>query len=117
MNELDKAINGIIGQLQGSALKDATAAAGEVILKEVQSKAKGSIRNNVTIKTFPRKGGVRSTIQIDESVKGGENHHAVFLEYGTSHMPAQPFMRPAYDAAASRAVEVFASTLTASLEK
>jgi HK97 gp10 family phage protein len=36
---------------------------------------------------------------IADSAPGGAHHYAVFQEYGTQHLPAQPFMRPAVLAA------------------
>ncbi len=47
----------------------------------------------VVIKFLKRKG--MATASAGPTKKGS---HAVFLEFGTKNMPAQPFMRPAVDA-------------------
>jgi len=65
---------------------------------------KKSLRFVVTLK--PRKGSAEA--KAGPTKKGA---HAVFLEFGTVKMPAQPFMRPAADAkaeeAAQRAFDVY----------
>jgi HK97 gp10 family phage protein len=116
MDELDKAINDVIETMQGNVLS-AVEAAGNVVLNEVKIRAKGSIRDNLSIKVFRVKDGARASIQVDESAKGGDKHHAVFIEYGTSKMPAQPFMRPGYDASKVMALETFIEKLAAGMGK
>lgn len=39
------------------------------------------------------------------------SHYAHLVEFGTSHSPAQPFMRPAFDSAANDALQVYAREL------
>ena len=38
-------------------------------------------------------------VLIADSAPGGAHHYAVFQEYGTQHLPAQPFFRPAVQVA------------------
>jgi HK97 gp10 family phage protein len=40
-----------------------------------------------------------ATVEIVQSGPGGQEHKAIFLEYGTSKMPAHPFFRPGVEAA------------------
>lgn len=47
----------------------------------------------------------------------GNTPHWHLLELGTEHMPAQPFMRPAAQAKAGEAVNVFASELDKALTR
>lgn len=47
--------------------------------------------------------------------KGGDTYYWRFLEFGTSKMPARPFIRPAMDAA--QITDAYANTLSAAIEK
>lgn len=42
---------------------------------------------------------------VEDGVTAGEAYWWRFLEYGTMHMPAEPFVRPAVDQQANRAAE------------
>lgn len=110
-SELDTAIGDLIQEIDGSVV-DLTHAAGVEIFNEVHARAKGSIRDNLTITTQRTPTGAETVIQVEGSGPGGEEHHAVFLEYGTSKMPAAPFMRPGYLAGFRRAVDTFTSGLS-----
>lgn len=44
-----------------------------------------------------------AVVQIDDSGKGGIEHKAIFLEYGTVKMAPKPFFRPGVDAMRDRA--------------
>lgn len=49
--------------------------------------------------------------------KGKDFHYSWFLEEGTSHMPAQPFMRPAMNAQADTAMNAIVSDLQTAIFK
>ncbi len=49
--------------------------------------------------------------------KGGDTWYWRFLEFGTEHMPAKPFMRPAMDANYNRAAEVFIEEYKKALDR
>lgn len=48
---------------------------------------------------------------------GGDTYYWRFLEFGTSHMAAQPFMRPAADKAGQEAVNVFITQYGKAVER
>lgn len=50
-------------------------------------------------------------------INGEDCDYAGFVEYGTSRMSAQPFMRPALDQNMTRIPEVMIEQLTAAVEK
>lgn len=58
----------------------------------------GILKKSITTKMGRVKGGQR-TIEIGfkKGRPGGASWRAHFVEYGTAHSPAQPFMRPALD--------------------
>lgn len=116
MDEFSHKLNLMMSKLNGNALVEATDAAGQIIYNEIETRAKGSIKDNLTKETFKTKTGARSTIQVKKSAKGGIEHHAVFLEYGTVKMAAQPFMRPGFDASEAKALDKFVKILAKELE-
>lgn len=48
---------------------------------------------------------------------GGDTRHWRYVEFGTSEMPAQPFMRPAIPAGGEKAAAVIAEDLNKQLDK
>lgn len=113
--ELDRLLDDLISGLH-RGIPNATEAAGKVIFDEVQGRSKGSIKNNLALSVSEKRNGAEAVIEVKESAKGGEEHHAVFLEYGTSKMAAQPFMRPGFEAVKGKAVEEFNNQLANDLK-
>lgn len=58
-----------------------------------------------------------ATVQIRDSAVGEINEAAVFLEFGTSKMPAEPSFRPGFIAGRDDAVKAVADTLTEAISK
>jgi HK97 gp10 family phage protein len=66
-----------------------------------------SIHTRVMKSTAPGKASVRIGPAWAIYEKGGVEYGR-FAEFGTSKMPAQPFLRPALDAGADEALDIFA---------
>ena len=45
------------------------------------------------------------------------SYYGEFEEFGTSHQPAKPFIRPAFDAAGDDALEAFVSVITEEVDE
>lgn len=85
------------------------------------------IAKNIAVSTrvYPRLGEVRSRV----GVKGGarpdssrnpdpkNTGHFRFLEFGTSQMPAQPFLRPALENNIDKVISVFVTDLSSNIDK
>jgi hypothetical protein len=73
----------------------------------------GRLRDNITIRK------VRGTNQhqIKFAVGVGDAFWGMFLEFGTRFMAARPWMRPAFDAAASRVIDQIGSLLGKGIER
>lgn len=78
--------------------KDALEKAGEHLRKEIQ--------NNTPVRRSPKGGKLKMSITKEEVVDGkiqigpsqqGPAFRAHFVEFGTSHSRAQPFMRPTFE--------------------
>lgn len=63
---------------------------------------------------FTRRGALRVVVQIGTEK---DAYWGFFIEYGTSKMAAQPFMRPAFDAGAQDAVDAIAAVLRDEVER
>ena len=62
--------------------------------------ATGRLRDSIVLRASPRRraGVIALEIRTGPGQFEGETYYGGMVEYGTSKMPARPFMRPAYDA-------------------
>jgi len=58
----------------------------------------GALRESIHVEMSP--GGTNGEVVVGTS--GGPEYYAMFVEFGTAHMPARPFLRPAADAVRDR---------------
>ena len=85
----------------------------------------GDLARHLRASASPTPTGAAGVVEVADSAPGGAAHEAVFIEYGhhtcagehVRWVPPQPFMRPAFDAAAPAVVQRFADGLSASLEQ
>lgn len=116
-------------------LRDATRAGAEVIKQEVIKKAPvrtGKLKNNVVVLTQKarRRGDIASGVHIrgvnprtgksDNTMKAGNKRNAFywrFVELGTSHMPAHPFVRPAFDTRQEEATQVAMARMNRAIDE
>ncbi len=83
----------------------------------------GSLLNSVIVKKIPKSQTEMTSEHIvtvrgrgkprvsKKGVKQAQAPHASLVEYGTVHMPAEPYMRPAFDNGKSAALNVIVETL------
>ncbi|HAI49106.1 MAG TPA: hypothetical protein DCM53_04695 [Enterobacteriaceae bacterium] len=116
-------------------LRDATRAGAEVIKQEVIKKAPvrtGKLKNNIVVLTQKarRRGDIASGVHIrgvnlrtgnsDNTMKAGNKRNAFywrFVELGTSHMPAHPFVRPAFDTRQEEATQVAMARMNRAIDE
>jgi HK97 gp10 family phage protein len=119
------------------AARSATAAAATVVKKAAKANIRkapsvdtGSLLDAVITKRAPR-GETELTSEHLVTVRGrGKKRpysakgkriatapHAHLVEFGTVNMPAEPFMRPAFDSEKNRAADVIADRLRAAVTK
>lgn len=89
----------------------------------------GDLKANVIIKRLPKSQTPLTSEHIvtvrgrgkknSKAIKAGKRGapHAHFVEFGTVNMPAEPFLRPAFDQGKSRAVEAMIKRLKDRLAK
>jgi HK97 gp10 family phage protein len=143
LKELQNALNQLPKEIQGRPLRSAVSAAAKVIVDDVKARVPvgetgnlktavyryRSRRNSATGReTFfvgIRQGKAqfkdtaynRRRGRVGKSYKtAGEAYYWRFLEFGTAKMQAKPFLRPAFEANKSRAVEVIKDRLGKSIQ-
>lgn len=52
-----------------------------------------------------------TVVEVGPAQKPSDHFYGYFQEYGTAHHPAQPFMRPAFDAEAGKSLDVLSDEL------
>jgi len=115
---LDDALAGLLQALQGDVLQQCTQAAAAPLLQQAQQRvpvASGLVRNHLAAVSHHSANSASTAVQVLDSGPGGAAHAAIFVEYGTAHMPAQPFMRTAFAAAHDQALAAFTAALQARL--
>lgn len=83
-------------------------------VKDTAPKDTGALQANVTLRTSARKSGkVYARVGIKGGAKANPDTPYYFrmIEFGTQHMPAAPFMRPALEANASSILDAAADEL------
>jgi HK97 gp10 family phage protein len=78
-----------------------------------KSRDYGDLRDNIRV----RLAKARKENTITYNVTTGNAFWGYFLEYGTVNMPAQPWMRPAFDAFVGRATQVQIDRLKVGVER
>lgn len=144
LKELEKALKELPLEIQKRPLRSAISAGAKVIADEAISRAPegetGNLRKALyryrsrrqsatgkeTFLVGVRKGkGIYGNTRLNRRLNRvgkkyttqGEAYYWRFLEFGTSKMSAQPFLRPAYENAKERAVKVIKERLGKSIEQ
>lgn len=117
-HQLDAVLAQLINGLSGPALQHCTQAAAAPIVAQAQQRApvlRGDVRDRIGTVSSHTETSATTAVQVAESGPNGVAHEAIFLEYGTARMAAQPFMRPALAAAQGDALGAFAAALKSNL--
>ena len=123
LKKLDRKLKRLTESMAGTVLEKAGLKAAVPIMKameaRIQSPGKGGtgeMRRDLTIAVRrPRKKNTRVAISIGPGDDTGFRAH--FLEFGTRHAPAFPFMRPAIPAAANESLRVFKREIKTELKR
>lgn len=133
--ELGRRLSTLKSDMALKAARSATGAAAQVIKKTAVLKIDsnpsietGSMRGAVIVKRLP-KGESNLTSEHIVTVRGRgktskktgikqkDAPYAHYVEFGTVNMPAEPFLRPAFDQNKETAVQAMADRLKKQLEK
>lgn len=119
LEDLDRAFAGLQQALSGAQLQACTDAAAQPILQDAQQRVPrrtGETAHHLVARGSHSATSATTAIEVLDSWQGGEIHKAVFVEYGTENMPAEPFMRPAFETRQQVAVQTFEQAVTALLK-
>jgi HK97 gp10 family phage protein len=129
LQKLGETLDLFTQDVQRKMIRKAASAGIEVFRREIRAKAPVRVevgitgfRNTAKGKKQRQPGYLKKHIGRWSKVRSGESYsvmtgptpsafYAKFYELGTSHQPARPFMRPAFDSKNSEAQRVFADTL------
>lgn len=101
LDDMHAAIAALNRELE-SELPGIALAGAEIVEAEVAARAPrrtGALVSSLDAEAELRRGAASAVVQVDDSAKGGGEHYAIFIEYGTSRMAARPFFRPGVEAA------------------
>lgn len=135
LQELGAKLDKMFKDTAKKAIRKAIAPAAEVYRREIRAKA--PVRQEVGATGFRKTGKGKKNRQpgylkahIGRTIKANSDgslsafvgptksaFYGRFQEYGTSHQPARPFMRPVFDSKTEEAEKVFAETLKTEIEK
>jgi HK97 gp10 family phage protein len=135
LKELGEAFRRISHDMQIRAGRSATGAAATPIkrrairnIKSSPSVETGALSKSVIVKRLPKQQTPPDTSEHIVTVRGRGKKlksgrvqdsapHASKVEFGTVHMPAEPFLRPALDAGKGEAVEAMKKSLAKSIQR
>ena len=119
LRKLDRALQKLPEAVAGRALTKAALAAAKPIKQQMLGRVavdRGQMFIDLDARVSRANVGKRRvTISIGPSIQTGWRVH--FLEFGTQFQPAQPFMRPALDAAAPEAIRIFKRELKIQIKR
>jgi len=135
LRELGEAMRQLDADVALKLSWQATGAAAQVVKKRAQQKIEtspsvdtGNLRRSVIVKRMPK--GERGDLTAEHivTVRGRGKRtrkgnlqagapYAHFVEFGTVHMPAEPFLRPALEGGVREAVEAMRRRLEAGIIK
>jgi HK97 gp10 family phage protein len=133
-----KALPSEIGSKGGGPLRLALLTAAKVMRDDAQARAPvdtGRLKRNIIVfrDRDPRSSGVTEQYGVTfrrgkKGLRGRKRYHTTargekdafygrWVEFGTSKMPAQPFLRPAFEAKKMESAEVFRTKLADAIDK
>jgi HK97 gp10 family phage protein len=135
LKELGEAFRRLDADMQKRAGRSATSAAATPIkrrainnIRSSPSVETGALSKSVIVKRLPKNqtppGSSEHIVTVrgrGKKLKSGRRQdsapYASKVEFGTVHMPAEPFLRPALDAGKNEAIEAMKKSLAASIKR
>jgi HK97 gp10 family phage protein len=96
--------NALIAALPATVME-----AAQVIEHEIQQRAPehtGALERSIEVDQTAGATSATAVVQVDDSAQSGDEHYAIFQEFGTSKMAAKPFFRPGIESATDRSSQI-----------
>lgn len=116
MDALDKAVRKLPKNVQKRVLKGALRAGGRVIAKDAKQRVPvntGTLKKSIKVVAGKSKQN-GALVFVTTSKGGGAKYDAFYshmIEFGTSKMPARPFLRPAFDTTQQETIKAIGDAL------
>lgn len=97
---LDAALAQVQQATSGAALEAVLRSACQPMLEQAKRNAPvktGAVRDHIQLITRHTEHAATAVVEVADSGRGGQQHEAVFAEFGTAREAAKPFMRPAFE--------------------
>lgn len=122
LEELIKNLTALPDKLEKRVIRAAVRQGANVIKKKAQDYVpvdKGDLKKSIKVSGSKAKPGVIAfkVRPTGNKKKGISIFYGRFQEFGTSKMPAHPFMRPAYDEAGEDVLNVVINTIKSKLHE
>lgn len=124
MKEVQKALEQLPDKLQDRAVKNAMASGARLIRNEAKrlvpvGPGPSHLKDMIVVSRTVQVGGKRKSLkgEVVLGIKDEGRMYAHLIEFGASHMRAQPFMRPALDNKHAEAMRVIGTKLGKEVEK
>ena len=106
-----------VGRLENKALKNAA----EPVLEDAKATnafndRSGKLRKGLKVTNVKKKEGVKYILVGIDKSDNSKIYYGKFIEFGTSKMPARPFMQPAYEKNKDNIKRTIAETLKEGLK-
>ncbi len=115
LDELDKAIRKLPQNIQKRVLKGALRAGGRVIVKDAKQRVpvdSGTLKKSIVVVTGRSKEGALMFVTTKSSA-----FYSHLIEFGTSKMRPQPFLRPAFDNTQEEVIQAIGDKLADGIVK
>lgn len=131
LQQLGEAMRELGADMAGKIARAATNAAAQTVKKAAQNRAPvatGNLKRNIIVKRL-RKSETKLSSEHIVTVRKGrlttkqkqaglqDAYYASFVEYGTVHAPAQPFLRPGFEAAKKSALDAAVARMKQRIDK
>ncbi|WP_411680646.1 HK97-gp10 family putative phage morphogenesis protein [Clostridium thailandense] len=104
-----------VGRLENKALKNAA----EPVLEDAKANVPvrtGKLKKGLKITNVKKKDGMKYILVGVDRGDNSEVFYGKFIEFGTSKMPARPFLQPAYEKNKNKIQKTIAGTLKEGLK-
>jgi len=121
VDKIVRKLKSVEPSIQQKALRKATRAGAKVIQAEAKALVPvdtGALKDAIKVKAGKRKKGRISTlVQVGQGDFKGDTFYGGMIEFGTSKMPARPFMTPAYESKGEEARDAAIDALNRALDQ
>ena len=121
IKQIEKKLSGMETKIARKVVRQALKKAAKPILAAAKRNAPvktGALKKSLRVRVMKKKKH-RYGVMVATSAKWftGETFYAAFVEYGTKHLPARPFLRPAMDSQKTAAEKILKQEILSGIEK